>query len=675
MGRFVISILLAVVPGWMFAQSYTISTIAGGGLPVNIAGNLASLSALGAVTADAAGNIFFASSHTVLRLDAQTKILTLMAGNGTGGFSGDNGPAVDAQLLAPSGLAVDSSGTLYIADSGNYTLRKVRNGMITTVAGNGQFGFSGDGGPAANAQLSTAPSVAVDAAGDVYIADRDNQRVRKISGGIITTIAGTGTAGSSGDGVPALGAKLSNPSIVAVDSKGIVYIAEGQGIRKLQDGMITTIPGGSPFERRGFTAALAVDADGNVFVTEGNVVRQISRGVTTTIAGDGTAGFGGDEGPATSAKLNNPMGLAVDGSGTVYVADTYNIRLRRISNGIITTAAGNGEPDFSGDGGPATRAQLGAPSGVAVDGAGNIYIADGRRVRQISHGAIDTVAGTGQAGSSGDNGPARSAQFSALAIAVDRGGSDLYILDSLNGRVRKVAGGAITTVAGDGTAVCTEGSNIQLREPRGIALDAVGNLYVSDSSDRCVVKISSGVVTGVIGGPLAESTGDNVPATDAVLGLPWGVGVDADGTIYIVAAGDGLIRKVANGVVTTVAGGGTAADYNDGPVREVGLGPTDMALDGSGALYFVDGNRIRKITGETVTTIAGNMQWGFGGDGGPATKALVNSPMGLAVDSAGNVYFSDSGNNRIRMLTPIKSDPGTTSVPGRSSAEVGLNHR
>jgi sugar lactone lactonase YvrE len=323
-----------------------------------------------------------------------------------GGSVGDGGPAVNAPVNTPSAAAVDSAGNLYIANTYNNRVRKVStSGTITTVAGNGTPGFSGDGGPATNASLASPTGVAVDAAGNLYIADAGNDRVRKVSAsGTITTVAGTGTPGFSGDGGPATGAGLVYPSGVAVDAAGNLYIAD----------------------------------------TYNNRVRKVSAsGTITTVAGNGTPGFSGDGGPATNASLASPSGVAVDAAGNLYIADPDNSRVRKVStSGTITTVAGNGTPGFSGDGGPATNASLFNPSGVAVDAAGNLYIADttNSRVRKVStSGTITTVAGNGTPGFSGDGGPATNASLVyPSGVAVDAAGN-LYIADSQNNRVRKVA--------------------------------------------------------------------------------------------------------------------------------------------------------------------------------------------------------------------------------------------
>ena len=331
---------------------------------------------------------------------------------------GDEGPAVRARLASPYGVAVDGSGNVYIADRRNHRIRRVdRSGTITTVAGTGERGFGGDGGPAVAARLNEPTRVALDTSGALYIADRGNHRIRRVDGlGIVTTVAGNGEIGFSGDGGPAVEARLKLPQGMAVDGSGALYIADtwNRRIRR-------------------------VDASGTI----------------TTVAGSGGRGYGGDGGPAVRTSLNVPAGVAVDGLGNLYIAESEQNRVLRVdTSGIITTMAGNGEIGFSGDGGPAVEAWLNTPLGVTVDEAGNVYIADwgNHRIRRVDgSGIITTIAGTGERGFSGDGGPAVEASlWHPEGVTVD-GGGNLYIADWGNHRIRRVDGsGVITTIAGIG---------------------------------------------------------------------------------------------------------------------------------------------------------------------------------------------------------------------------------
>jgi len=688
-------LLTTTLCGFAWGQTYTISTIAGGGgntLPVDIPGTSANFGfpARGPtnVAADQAGNLFFAYQNAVLRLDATTGILTLAAGNGTAGFSGDNGPATSAQLNNPTGVAVDSAGNFYIADSGNNRIRKVANGVIATVAGNGTQDFGGDNGPATNAQLNLPAGVAVDSAGNLYVADWGNNRVRKVSNGVIATVAGNGFKGFVGDNGPATSAVLDQPYDIAVDSAGNLYISDpdNQRIRKVANGVITTVAGNGMFGFGGdngpATAAwlydpggVAVDSAGNLYIADSRNyrVRKVSNGVITTVAGIGTyhgvPGFRGDTGPATSAELYTPGAVAVDAAGNLYIADPGTQRIRKVANGVITTVAGNGTSTFSGDNGPATSAQLEFLSGVALDSAGALYFADAQyndRVRKVVNGVITTVAGNGVLGLSGDNGPAINAQLGQPeGVAVDSAGN-LYIADYLNNRIRKVANGVITTVAGIGTYYGASGfsgdggpaTSAQLNQPEAVAADFAGNLYIADTRNNRIRKVSNGAITTVAGNGTAGFSGDNGPATSAQLNYPGGVAVDSAGNLYIVD--ECRIRKVANGVITTVAGNGTPGFSGDGgPATSAQIIPYSVAVDSAGNLYIADYYRIRKVTNGVITTIAGNEMQGLNGDNIPATSAQM-SPTGVAVDAAGNVYIADAF--RIRILTPVGAPSCTYSA-------------
>jgi Bacterial Ig-like domain (group 3)/NHL repeat len=347
--------------------------------------------------------------------------VTTSAGTGAVGYTGDGGAATSATLASPSAVAYDASGNLYLADAQNHVVREIsKNGQISTIAGTGIEGYSGDGTAATTALLDTPTGVAVDAAGNVYIADSHNHRIRKVSGGTIATVAGTGIAGFSGDGNAATAAQLSLPSAVAVDSSGNVYIAD----------------------------------------TNNQRIRKITGTTITTIAGEGEELYAGDGAAATAAVLDLPTGVAVDASGNVYIADRHNHRVRMITlAGTISTVAGSGIPSFSGgfsgDGASASAATLAKPSGVSVDGAGNIYIADtdNQRVRQVSSGTVTTVAGSNQQGFAGDSGPATNAILNSPRAAASDAYGNLTIADKLDERLRMAAVPTLTFAsAGVGTS-------------------------------------------------------------------------------------------------------------------------------------------------------------------------------------------------------------------------------
>jgi uncharacterized protein (TIGR03437 family) len=630
------------------------------------------------VALDQSGNLYIADSdnNMVFRM-AKDGTLTVMAGNGFAGFSGDGGPATNAamSLILTSDVAVDAAGNIYLADSGNQRVREISGGIITTVAGDGASGFSGDGGPAVSAQLAFPSGVAVDAAGNLYIADSGNNRVRKVSGGIITTVAGNGVSGFSGDGGPATRGELAAPGAVAVDAAGNLYIADtgNNRVRKVSIGVITTVAGtgiegfsgdGGPATsaQMSFPDGVTLDAAGNLYVSDDDRVREVLGGIITTVAGSSVLGaFSGDGGAATSANLYNPFGLAVDAEGNLYIADSSNCRVRKVSGGVISTVAGDGGFQFAGDGGPPVDASLNSPQDVAVSAAGDLYIADflNSRVRKVSNGTVTTVAGNGVFASYGDGGPATSASLIPVGIAVDASGS-LYISDAGDSCVRLISAGVITTVVGGGmyqnSSIGDGGpaTSATLNLPTDLTLDAAGNLYIADSLNYRVRKVSNGIITTVAGG--GTSRADGVAATSALIG-PSAITVDGAGNLYIAEYDLNVVREVSGGIIRTIAGNGSAGFSGDGGLAtQASLnGPLGLTLDAQGNLYIADSNNnvVRSVSGGIINTVAGNGVAGFSGDGGLATNASILTAgdgllNGLASDPSGDLYIVDAGNNRIR---------------------------
>jgi sugar lactone lactonase YvrE len=346
--------------------------------------------------------------------NTNAQIITTVVGNGTNGYSGDGGQATAAEIYAPNGLAFDAAGNLYIADSGNNLIRKVTtSGIITTFAGNGTHVFSGDGGQATAAGIYGPTGVACDAAGNLYIADSYNFRVRKVTtSGIITTFAGNGTNGFSGDGGQATDAGIFGPGGITFDASGNLYIADND----------------------------------NSYIRKVNTA-----GIITTYAGNGTSGYSGDGGQATDAEIDSQYGICCDATGNLYIAEFDNYYIRKVStSGIITTVAGNGTGNYSGDGGLATAAGIYNPTFISCDVAGNLYIADfsNQRIREVTTaGIITTVAGNGTAGYSGYGGLATAAQiYNPGGITFDAIGN-MYIADNADSRIRMICNASCATTS------------------------------------------------------------------------------------------------------------------------------------------------------------------------------------------------------------------------------------
>ena len=601
--------------------------------------------------------------------DATSYTITTVAG--TDAASGDGGPATEALLTFPYGAAFDNQGNLYIADAENHRVRKVDadSGAITTFAGTGEEGFSGDGGPATEAKLDWPSGVAVDSGGNVYIADQENERIRKVdTEGIISTFAGSGDYGYEGgeDGIPATEAKLNWPTGVAVGPNDHVYIADSYS----------------------------------------NLVREVdTEGFVYTIAGMGRV-FGffeepdeddiGDGGPATEARLDYPIGLAVDADGNVYVADRGQHRVRKLTRMgtqyYITTIAGTGDEGDEdgdgdiGDGGPSTDAQLNGARGVAVDGNGDIYIADTdhNRIRVLiatdteGEYTIDTIAGE----EGGENGSSAGSRLSApRGLALDPDGV-LHIVDTGNNQVFQLDQEGLTLVAGtEGIGDDGPATEARLFEPRGIALLADGGILFTDTRHNRVRKVDAdGIITTFAGSGEVGAGGDGGPAEDAQLDNPSGIAVDSLGDVYIADTFNNRVRKVdTDGIITTFAGTGERGDEDedgeigdDGPAAEAQLHwPAGLVFDADQNLYIADSRnfRLRKVDSAGIITTFAGSERSFSGDDGPAAEAQLSYPIGLKIDGVGNFYITDRyfDHNRIRKIDTdgiITTIAETTTVGG-----------
>jgi sugar lactone lactonase YvrE len=692
-----LGIWLACVPA---ALAQNISTIAGGGSEEGLTATQVLLRTPVDAVADGAGNIYVVEQGILDTIEGQILLqprvrkiaadgkVTTFAGNGQIGNSGDGGKATEASFDVPAGLALDAAGNLYIADRRANRVRRVTSdGIINTYAGGGSPPDAlGDGGKATDAAFNDPRGMVVDSAGNLIVADRLNHRVRRIdTSGVITTIVGNGQAGFTGDGGKATEAQLNLPTYVALDSAGNLYITDrgNNRIRRVgTDGNISTVAGNGEQALGGDGAALntplgtpghiALDAAGNLYIPEQgtNRVRMVGADKNiVTVAGKAQIGpFAGDGGKAVDAQLSTPITVLVDAQGNLLIVDSGNNRLRLVNaeKNISTYAGGVGR-----SGVPATELVLAFPRGGVRDAAGNTYIADKGHFRILKvdpAGMATVIAGTGAPGYSGDGGPAAQASLGGHIdnLAFDTAGN-LYFGDRDNFRVRRISpDGTISTVAGNGQGGFSgdggKATDAQLAEGGfwNVVLDAAGNLYVADGENHRVRMVDKdGIITTVAGNGDTQYSGDGSQATEAGIPGPDGLFVDAAGNILIGDTTDSRIRKVdTNKIISTIAGTGELGFSGDGAnaVDAQISSPEALVVDAAGNIYFADGenNRIRRIAPDgTITTIAGTGEAGFAGDGAAAAQAQFNYPADLYRDAAGNLILADESNHRIRIITGL----------------------
>ncbi len=561
----------------------------------------------------------------VLVLGQATQIMRTIGG----GYLGDGGLATRAGLYEIRRVAVAPDGTLYVADKSNHRVRRITpDGRISTVAGNGESGFSGDGGPANLARLYFPEAVALDKDGNLYIADVINSRVRKVSkNGIISTYVGNGTAFGFTYGASALAQSAGYPKSLTFDSAGNLYVCDRDYYRvyKVSPQGVLTLVAGNPSsptstgDNGPSTSAtvsrptsVAIGPDNSIYISEltGNKIRRVApNGIITTFAGTGELGFA--DGPAATAKFNQPEGMWMVGND-LYVADALNHRVRRIRNGIVSTIAGTGEPGFSGDNGPAERARLRDVRNVIADAQGNLIIADmgNGRIRKIDArtGVITTIAGAGSTIPNGDGGPALGSFFLApTSVFLDPSGS-LLITDFARNRIRAIDKlGLVSTWAGGGEEGALTGDggpliNARFASPRRVATDRRGTYYIADTDNNRVRRISPQGIVSTLAGTTQGNSGDDGPATRAQFD-----------TIRSIA-----VHPVTNDVYI--------ADSKNHCIRYV---------DGGGILH-----RFAGICGTP----------GFSGDNGDPRSARLNEPYDITFDSKGTLYIADWKNQRVRRV-------------------------
>ena len=656
------------------------------------------ISLVDGITLDKKGNMYIAMrEHNIIsRIDTKGT-MTRYAGSGQSGFSGDGGPAANASFRVPAGLAFDSEGNLYIADRENHRVRKVDpKGYISTFAGIGEAGFSGDEGPAVKARLNLPSGVVVDKKGNLYISDRSNDRIRVVDKkGVIRTYAGSGVAGFQGDAGPALKAQLDKPFGIALDETKNLYIADRNNnrVRKVSpDGIITTVAGDGGFffmgdngpAYRASVAAptgVALDSKGNLYIADrnNNRVRVVDRtGMIRTVVGTGQQDYNGDSEVARETNLYLPFGLTVDSNDNLLVIDRSHYRIRRIDpkSGQVETVAGNGVKLFAGDGGPATGATLSFPHGMSVDKKDNLIFSDKGhfRIRKITpDGIINTIGGNGLRGNVGDNIPALEANFYNVTTIVQNPKGEMFMA-SPSGFVSLIrrfdSKGIIHDFIDTATpkyreaisnskykGLVQKGAVATITQFSDIVFDPNGNLFTSDRLNHQIRKIDTeGNVSTIAGTGDSDHYGDNGPALEAAFRDPNALASDSEGNIYIADTANNLIRKIdTNGIVTTFAGNGEHSDSGDGgPALKASIrSMDDIEFNPAGELHILGTNthKVRKITKDgKIMTVAGKGYAGFFGDGGSATKAMLQNPAAISFDSKGNMYIADMGNNRIRKV-------------------------
>ena len=611
------------------------------------------------VAVDAAGNVFVAdtNNHTIRRITPAGVVTTVAGQPGLAG--NNNGPVATARFSRPQGVAVDGQGNIYVADTENSLVRKITPaGIVTTLAGQ------------TDPYLYGPQSVGVDGAGNVYVADTNNQVIRRITpSGAITTVAGqlrvSGFANGTGDA-----ARFYYPNGLCVDAGGTLYVADSGNdvIRRVTpDGVVTTFAGspgnvgvvdGPPNVARFFNPrAISLDASGNLYVVEDSyTLRKVDvAGNVSTLAGRITDA-GSEDGTGSQARFYAPQGVAASADGTTYVADTLNGTIRKATNtGMVTTFAGLAEASGSADG-PGPEARFFHPTAAATDAAGNVFLADTSNdaIRRITPAGITTTVTTEAGDVAHLAGPE--------GIAVD-GAGNLYVASTSNQYIAKITpNGVVSVLAGESNSFGSAdgpGSTARFFYPHGLALDAGGNLYVADSSNGTIRRIApDGTVSTFAGTAGSSGSADGIGAA-ARFYYPQALALDASGNLYVADTYNHTIRKITPGrVVTTLAGTAGSAGSADGQGAAARFAsPQGVAVDARGNVFVADfGNStVRRITPDGMVSTVGGMALSMGGVEGPGTTARFGNPSGLAFDASGNLFVVNNAFHSVSRGVPFEA--------------------
>jgi sugar lactone lactonase YvrE len=624
-------------------------------------GSAARFNGPSSVAVDSAGNVYVADAFnfTVRKITPSGVVSTLA---GLAGVQGsDDGIGCAARFFVPSGVAVDSAGNVYVADTYNFTIRKINpSGLVSTLAG--LAGSNGSANGVGNAARFDFPNgVAVDSAGNVFVADTSNSTIRKITpSGLVSTLAGLAGSSGSDDGAGSA-ARFNDPRGVAVDSAGNVYVADfdNSTIRKITSaGMVSTLAGlagnagiadgTGNAARFNFPEDVAVDSAGNVYVADtfNSTIRKISpSGVVNTLAG--LAGnIGSADGTGNAARFYLPAGVAVDSAGNVYVADTSNDTIRKITSpSVVSTFAGLAGSIGSADG-TGNAARFYHPAGVAVDSAGNVYVADSNNdtIRKITpSGVVSTFAGLAGGG----------VFLWPNGVAVDSAGN-VYVADTINSTIRKItASGVVSTLAGlAGVSGSADGTGNAARffQPKGVAVDSAGNVYVADTSNSTIRKISPAGVVNTLAGLAGNVGSADGTGNAARFYYPDDVAVDSAGSVYVADTGNYTIRKItASGVITFAGLAGSTGSADGGGNAARFAYPQGVVVDSAGNVYVADNVTIRKITVAGVVSTLAGLAGSVGSADDTGSAARFYNPQGVAVDNLGKLYVADTFNNTIRV--------------------------